>query len=492
MNAHTRTYNGTNGAALRIALVYMATGLVVFLLMGLLGLLMRLSHAGIVVLPAHWFYRIMTLHGSAMVAASLLAAMGGLVAVLSPSVRLSPRVLWTAFVVYFLGAGFVIIATLLGGFAAGWTVMHPLPYEAKGAWSLWAALAMYVGYLFIAVAFLLYCLNILHATGAAYGGLRKALAWDYLFSGGRDTSSPLPRPAELAATVVAVDGVITVVCGAIYLIPLFAEAAGLVGRVDTLFAKNFLFLFGHTLANLNIYLAAALVYAQLPLYTGREWKTTWPVVLALNAVIIMVLLPYFHHLYQDFAQPLPFHVLGQIGSYGVAIPAFLVTILGGLSLIYRSGFRWSVPSILIAFGFWGWTFGGMGAVLDSTIWINQVMHNTLWVPAHFHSYYMLGAVAFAWAYLYHITSELSGVQETRLSRTMAWMYGIGGAAFLVTFFLSGAKSVPRRYAVHIPEWQVLAQITVPLVIVLGVGIGWLAIEMLARLRSAWKRTAVAT
>lgn len=486
MSTQTQTYTGNNGQVLRIALVYMVTGFAVFLLMGLLGLLMRLNHAGILTLPPQWFYRIMTLHGSGMVAASLLAAMGGFAAVLSRKAPLSARLLWIIFVIYFLGAGFVIIATLLGGFAAGWTVLHPLPYESKGGWGMPAALAMYVGYLFVAVAFLLYCLSILYATATAYGGVRKALAWEYLFSGGRAGSNPLPRPVDIVGTVVAIDGVITVLAGAILLVPLFALAAGLVNAVNLLFAKNFLFLFGHTLVNLNIYLSAGLVYATLPLYTGREWKTTWPVVLALNLVIVLVLMPYFHHLYQDFAQPLPLHILGMIGSYGVAVPAFLVTIIGGLSLIYRSGLRWSVPSVLMAVGLWGWTFGGMGAVLDSTIGVNQVMHNTLWVPAHFHSYYLLGAVAFAWAYMYHLIGELSGAQESRLSRLAAWLYGIGGAGFLLMFFLSGANSVPRRYAVHLPEWQGFAQIAVPFVIVLGISIGWLGIEMLTRLKSAWQ------
>ncbi len=488
MNAQTKTFNGTNGAVLRIALVYMITGFAVFLLMGLLGLLMRLDHAGIFVLPPQWFYRIMTLHGTGMIAAVMLAAMGGIIAIVSASVPLSPRMLWTIYIIYFLGAGFVILATLVGGFAAGWTILHPLPYEPKGQWSLWAALAMFVGTLFVAVAFLLYCFQMLYATSRVHGGVRKALAWEFLFSGGRRGGNSLPRPAELVATVVAIDGIIAVLAGALYLIPLFALAAGVVQSVNVLLAKNFLFLFGHTFANLNIYLSAALVYTTLPLYTGRPLKTSWPMVLALNLVIILVLMPYFHHLYQDFVQPLPLHIIGQIGSYGVGVPAFLVTIIGGLGLMYRSGMRWSVPSILMALGLWGWTFGGIGAVLDSTIAVNQVMHNTLWVPAHFHSYYLMGAAGFAWAYLYHLVAELAEAQESGLSRAAAWLYGIGGAGFLLMFFLSGANSVPRRYAAHLPQWQIFARVAVPFVIILGIGVGWLALEVLMRLGPAWQRT----
>ena len=488
MNAETNTFNGNNGGMLKVSLVYMVVGFVVFLLMGLLGLLMRLNHAGIFLLPSDWFYRIMTLHGSGMVAASLLFSMGGFAAVLSKSVKLSPRILWTAFFIYFLGAGFVIIATLIGGFGAGWTVLHPLPYQSGGAWGLWAAIAMYLGYLFVAVGFLLYCLNMLYAVVVKYGGLGKALAWEYLFSGGRKGGDNLPSPVELVAAVVAIDGAITVVAGAILLIPMFANAAGLIEVVDALFAKNLLFLFGHTLVNLNIYLAAGLVYAILPVYTNRKWETKWPVALALNLVIILVLLPYFHHLYQDFSQNFFLHVVGVIGSYGVAIPAFVVTIIGSMALIYRSGMRWAVPSVLIALGLWGWTFGGMGALLDSTIPVNQVMHNTQWVVGHFHTYYLMGAVAFSLGYMYHLINELSHSEESGTSRMAAWLYGLGSAGFLLMFFLSGANSVPRRYATYLPDWHTYPTVAVVFVLILTVGLLILTLEMLGRLKGAWQGT----
>ena len=117
--AGTPPTNGSSAAVLRVGLVCMGTGFVLFLVLGLLGLLMRLDHSGIFPLSASWFYRIMTLHGSGMIAANLLAAMGCITAVLSRTIRLSIRGLWTTFVIYFLGTGFAVLATLVGGFGAG-------------------------------------------------------------------------------------------------------------------------------------------------------------------------------------------------------------------------------------------------------------------------------------------------------------------------------------------------------------------------------------
>ncbi len=58
------------------------------------------------------------------------------------------------------------------------------------------------------------------------------------------------------------------------------------------------------------------------------------------------------------------------------------------------------------------------------------------------------------------------------------------------FFVAGAHSVPRRYAVHLPQWQIFARVAVPFVLLLALALAWLTFDMLARLRRAWRRTSV--
>jgi cytochrome c oxidase subunit 1 len=477
----------SNGDVLRASLAYMVTGLASMLLMGLLGLLMRLDQAGMLIISPTWFYRVMTLHGSGMIASVLLAAMGGIAAAVSPTTRLSARALWIALVIYMMGNGFVVLATLVGGFAGGWTVLYPLP-EHGLVWSLGSALAIYAGYLFVALGLFLFCVQMLIALARSHGGLTKALAWRFLFSFGRDTRDALPRPVELIAGVIAIDGIAAATAGAIYLIPLFAQASHLITSVDALFAKNFVLLFGHTIANLSIYVTAGLVYAALPAYAKRAWPLTWPVAAAWNLIIPLMLLNYSHHLYADFAQPFALQLLGEIGSYAVALPSFIVTIIGALALMYRSGMRWSSASIFFALGLWGWVFGGMGALLDATIPVNQVMHNTLWVVAHFHTYFVLGALAFAWAYLSYMVEMLSPVAAHRGIDAATWLYGVGGAGFILMFFVSGANSVPRRFAVHLPQWQIYGRIAVPFVVLLALSLAWISWDLGTRMRSAWRAT----
>lgn len=124
--------------------------------------------------------------------------------------------------------------------------------------------------------------------------------------------------------------------------------------------------------------------------------------------------------------------------------------------------------------------------MDAVIPINQVTHNTLWVPGHFHTYYLLGVLAFTFAYMYHLIGERSGSRENVVSRAAAWLYGVGGAGFVLMFMLSGAMSVPRRFAEHIPAWRVPDQIAVGFIGLLSLALLWLGGEIFWRLGSAWR------
>lgn len=489
--AETRAYGQEDRAVLRIALIYMLTGFVTFLAMGLLGLVMRLDHAGWYVLSRDWFYRIMTIHGTGMVAGMLQAAMGGMIAALSRSVKLRVRWLWAAYFIYSLSLGFLLYAVLIGRFAGGWTALDPLPFHGV-TWDVWAGVMMYVAHFCVGIGFTIFCLHVFLTLRKAYGGVSGALAWRYLFS--RGPAAPdlrVPSATELSAMAVSIVGMITGLVGTAVLVPLFAEAAGLISHVDKLYSKNFLMFFGHALANLTIYLSVGLVYALLPLYTKRGGHTSKLIVLAWNLTILLVITPTSHHLYQDFSQPLGLQILGQVASWSIVPEVLLITIIGSLSHIFRSGMRWTVPSILIVMGFWGWVFGGMAAAMDASIPLNNMLHNTLWVPGHFHTYYLLGVTTFVWAYLFYLIDDLGGIHEWATSKIAAWLYGIGGVGFVLMFFFSGADGVPRRYAIHLAGWEIYAEIAVPFVLLIALSLLWLIADMSRGLGRAWRRISTA-
>jgi len=483
--AKTPSLPANYGGVLRFTLTGMVFAFVMFVIMGIFGLTMRTEQSGLLnLLGPELFYRIMTLHGLSMVSLALLGSIAGFAAVIGRRVVLDTRWLWATFFFFFIGMMFVLFSTLGGGFAAAWTALYPLPFH--GGYAFWGVIGATVGIGFVLVGLLFYCVLITRTVSRAHGGVVNALGWPLIVR--RTARQENLSILDVLAVAVAIPGIVAVIAGFTWLIPLWLQASGLIQSIDVLFMKNFDYLFGHLLVNLTIYFAAGLMYFLLPAYTGRAWKLSRTYALALNAITFIVPIIYLHHLYQDFAQPLAFQVAGQIGTYVSVIPVILITLFGGLSQYYRSGIRWDVTTIFLAIGLWGWMFGGMAAALDATIAVNQVMHNTLWIPGHFHTYFLLGAVVFLWGFLFSILRTLSGAGSSPRTRYAAAAYGVGGAGFTLMFLASGASSIPRRYAVHFPEWQIFASIAVPFIILIGVGVIWIGYVMLSRVPRAWERT----
>ena len=125
-------------------------------------------------------------------------------------------------------------------------------------------------------------------------------------------------------------------------------------------------------------------------------------------------------------------------------------------------------------GIMGWGVGGIAAVIDSTVAVNFRFHNTLWVPAHFHTYYLMGVVLIILGFIDHVGKELSGLAENPLrSKLTVVLLLIGGYGFLSMFYWAGANSVPRRYATYPHEAAqgvLYARIAVGFITVLFFGI----------------------
>jgi len=136
----------------------------------------------------------------------------------------------------------------------------------------------------------------------------------------------------------------------------------------------------------------------------------------------------------------------------ISVPAAVVSIFGALVLVYGSRMRWNMVSLLLCFGVMGWAIGGVAAVIDSTVAVNVRFHNTLWVPAHFHTYYLMGVVLMILGFASYLGEERGQLAERMgLTKLTVSLIVLGGYGFLLMFYYGGAHSVPRRYASYPQE-----------------------------------------
>jgi cytochrome c oxidase subunit 1 len=431
----------------RVGLLYATSGITLFGLMGLLGLTMRLAQGKVIDVGPDWFYRIMTLHGAGMITAVVLATMGALWYVLRPQVALSLGRMLTSYALIIVGVVLVLVATLVGGFAAGWTFLPPLPFYPAGQWHTWATQLWLIGMIFVGSGFFVFCADVLFGTTATYGGVLRTLGVDFLR--GRDDEPPPPH--VIAATVIAIDGLLAAAVGSAVVLGLLTRTYDATVTLDALWAKNFVYFFGHEIANLTIYMAAAAAYVLVPRYAGRPWKTTKAIAGGWLVTLVFLVTAYSHHLYMDFVQPIWAAGISEVSSYGAGVPVAVVTIYSGMMLVFGSRYRWTLASSLLYIGFAGWGIGGAGAVIDSLIPFNFRFHNTTWVVAHFHTYLLMCVVMWGLAFLAHLLEQASG--QTAPPRRTALALGlmiVGGFGLTGTWFVEGVLGVPRRYELQPP------------------------------------------
>ena len=430
----------------RLTLVWILTVLALFPILLILGFFMRALQADYMTrLQPEWFYAVLTLHGLGMVGIWYVGSMAGVSYLLSRYVKPSLLISKIAFGATLLGVVLLLASTLIGRLGVGWYFLYPLPLHSKGVWPPWATGAFLGSLAVLGVGWTIWSVDVLRAIAQRYS-FSAAMAWHYF----RGKSDPEVPPLVLIVTVSMISSLAGFVAAVVLLALYLLEWLGGFSN-DALLMKNLTFFFGHVLVNITMYLGVAIVYELLPDYAGRPWKTNKIMALAWNSVLFLVMFAYLHHLYMDFAQPQWLQYLGQISSYMISVPAAVVSIFGALLLVYRSRMRWGLVSLLMCFGVMGWAIGGVAAVIDSTVAVNVRFHNTLWVPAHFHTYYLMGVVLMILAFAYHLGEEGSRMEERMgLTKLIVALIVLGGYGFLLMFYYGGAHSVPRRYA-HYPQ-----------------------------------------
>jgi cytochrome c oxidase subunit 1 len=468
----------------RVGLWFAATGIALIVVMGVLGLIMRLTQATVLGVSSAWFYRLMTLHGAGMITGSLLVMMGALWYVLHATVPLRVGRMLVTYVTTLAGAVAVLVATVVGGFAGGWTFLPPLPFYPVGQWSGWSEALFFVGLLLVGIGFLVFCVDVLEQTTATYGGLVRTLGLPFLI--GRESEAPPPQ--AIAATVVAIDGLLASAVGTTIVVGLLGHTYDNNVGVDALVAKNLVYFFGHSIANLTIYLAAAAIYVLFPRYAGRPYETTKVFVAGWMGSLVFIATAYSHHLYMDFVQPVWADIISETASYAAVIPVAVITIYSMTMLVWGSRCEWTLASTLLYIGLAGWAIGGTGAVIDSIIPINFRLHNTVWPVAHFHTYLILTVVVWCLAFLAHLLEADADETSSPAARVSAvLLILVGGYGLTGTWFVAGMLGVPRRYAVQPPGTSGYSLVGAIFALVLAAGFLLFFVQLIPVAREAWDR-----
>jgi len=422
-----------------------AVAAVVFLAIGgLFGLLVALTRwPAVHFLPADWFYLALTAHGLDVLLVWIIffemAVLYFASAILLNSRLAGPKWAWSGFGLMLAGALITNVAVLQGGSSVMFTSYVPMQAEPH----------FYLGIILFAVGALLGC-------GVFFGTLVIAKR-DKTYEG----SIPLVTFGALTAAIIAV---FTIASGAIILIPTLLWSLGLVSHIDPLIYKTIWWAMGHSSQQINVsahvavwYAIAAMVFGAKPLSEkiSRSAFLMYILFLQLASAHHMLVEPGFSSEWKIFNTSYAMY-LAVLGSmiHGMSVPGAIEAaqrsrgLTKGMFEWLRKA-PWGNPAFsgmfmsLVFFGF----IGGISGVVMGTEQINLIMHNTLYVPGHFHGTVVAGTTL-AFMAITYILVPLIFRRELMMRKLAIWqpyVFGIGVAGISVFMMGAGTLGVSRRH-----------------------------------------------
>ncbi len=168
----------------------------------------------------------------------------------------------------------------------------------------------------------------------------------------------------------------------------------------------------------------------------------------------------FHHLYMDPEQGSGWKLLHGVGTFLVTVPTLVTgfTVLASMEIAGRlrggkglfgwiGALPWSNPMVLAAIlAFLMLILGGFGGIVNASYALNAMIHNTAWVPGHFHLIFAGTTIILYFAIAYHLWPRLTG--KALYSRNMAlvqlWTWFVGMTMLSTPWHVLGLLGQPRR------------------------------------------------
>ena len=168
----------------------------------------------------------------------------------------------------------------------------------------------------------------------------------------------------------------------------------------------------------------------------------------------------FHHLYMDPEQAQGWKLLHGIGTLIVSFPTLLTgfTVIASLEIAGRlrggqglfgwiGSLPWTNPMVLsVILSLLMLILGGFGGVVNASYAMNAMIHNTAWVPGHFHLIFAGTTVIMYFAIAYYLWPLL--VRKPLFSNSMAliqlWTWFIGMSILSTPWHVLGLLGQPRR------------------------------------------------
>ncbi len=394
-------------------------------------------------LPADKFYQLLTFHGINMLIFWIIFFEMAVLYFCSSTLlkcRLAtPRIAWLGFFLMVTGAVVNNLAVFSGQASVMMTSYVPMPADPN----------FYLGLILFAVGALLGCFVFL--------GTLVIAKEEKTYEG----SIPLVTFGALTAAIIAI---FTIAMGAVILIPTYMWSMGWISHIDAAMYRLIWWAFGHSSQQINVAAHISVWYAIAAIVFGAKPLSEKVSRMAFILYIVFLQLASAHHLLVDPGLSSTWKIFNTSYAMYLAVLASMIhglTVPGSIEVAQRAkGFTkglfewlrkapWGNPVFsgmflsLIGFGF----IGGISGVVMGTEQINIIIHNTIYVPGHFHATVVIGTTLAFMSLTYFLIPVLFRRQVwlPGLAKWQPYIFGISMMVFTIVMMGAGTLGVERRH-----------------------------------------------
>jgi cytochrome c oxidase subunit 1 len=241
-------------------------------------------------------------------------------------------------------------------------------------------------------------------------------------------------------------------------------SVGIVKQVDPLVYRTIWWAFGHSSQQINVAAHISIWYAVAAIAFGAKPMSERVSRGAFLLYILFLQLASAHHLLADPGLSTEWKVVNTSYFMYFAVLASMIhglTIPGAIEVAQRKkGFTkglfewlrkapWGNPVFsgmfisLIGFGF----LGGISGVMMGTEQLNMIIHNTIYVPGHFHATVVIGTTLSFMALTYFLIPVLFKREmiSPGLAKIQPYLFGLSMYFFVLVMMGAGTLGVSRRH-----------------------------------------------
>ena len=438
-----------------IGVQYMITGLVFFIISGLLAELVRahlLTPNGAVFHDPNNYNAAYSLHASGMIWLVIIplitGGFGNYVMPLMLGARdvAFPWLNLAAFWMFPIAGVILFSSFLVGAPDAGWTEYPPISLQGPAGTSFWCVAIFLIGIssTLTGINFLVTILK-MRAPGMTF------------------TRMPLFVWAQLATAMLNMVAT-TALAGALaalflerqFNVPFFDPSRG----GSPILWQHLFWFYSHPAVYIMILPAFGIISEIFPTFARKPIFGYKMIAFSSIAIALLGFMVWAHHMFTSGMAPwlqLPFMIITMIVAIptGIKIFSWLATLWGGNITLS--------PAMLFAIGFiCTFTFGGITGVFLSAVPVDLQAHGTYFVVGHIHYVLFGGSIFGIFAGVYFWWPKITGrMMNERLGQ---WHFWTTFFSFNVTFLPMhwlGLMGMPRRVAFYDPQfqfWNVVASI----------------------------------